>query len=155
MTRPWQLYHDLVECRYDLIEEGYDIELFHASLDFQAVRDHAFGVISSHLDSIKVHSLIVEKVKTGPALYPVKKFYPRMLGYLIRYVVERLPKSHEAIIITDRIPVNKKRNAVAKAVKLVLSDMLPADASRRVLHHDSKSSIGLQIADYCTWAIHR
>jgi len=58
-------------------------------------------------------------------------------------------------VITDRIPVAKKRQAVEKAVKMTLTDMLPSGASYRLLHHDSKSNFDLQIADYCNWAIYR
>jgi len=33
--------------------------------------------------------------------------------------------------------------------------MLPSEMRYRVLHHDSKSCAGLQIADYFNWAIYR
>jgi hypothetical protein len=33
--------------------------------------------------------------------------------------------------------------------------MLPSGVTYSVLHHDSKSNFGLQIADYLTWAVYR
>jgi hypothetical protein len=42
-----------------------------------------------------------------------------------------------------------------KAVKETLTEMLPDQMKYRVLHHASKSSFGLQVADYCNWAIFR
>ena len=80
-----------------------------------------------------------------------------MLGYLLRYVLEdqALDQYAEVIVFTDRIPVKGKRNAVEKAVKTTLSNMLPETARYRLLHHDSKSNFQLQIADYCNWAIFR
>ncbi len=38
---------------------------------------------------------------------------------------------------------------------MTLTRMLPKEAKYRILHHDSKSNIELQIADYMNWAIYR
>lgn len=80
-----------------------------------------------------------------------------MLGYLLRYVLEGhdLTKYSEVLVFTDRIPVEKKRGAVEKAIKTTLARMLPKTARYRVFHHNSRSNFQLQIADYCTWAIYR
>ena len=80
-----------------------------------------------------------------------------MLGYLLRHVLERhhLDRHREVLVFTDRIPVARKRNAVEKAVRMPLADMLPKTARYRLLHHDSKSNFDLQIADDCNWAIYR
>ncbi len=59
------------------------------------------------------------------------------------------------IIITDAIPVNRKRRAVEKAVRTTLARMLPPGMNYRVLHHQSRSHYGLQVADYCCWAVFR
>jgi hypothetical protein len=85
------------------------------------------------------------------------RFYPEMMGYLLRHVISgtKLSGVSQIIAITDRIPINRKRQAVEKAVKTVLANMLPAAVPYRVLHHDSKSCAGLQIADYRNWAIFR
>lgn len=154
--RPFNLYGVLTELRFDLIENGLDIEYFHASEDRQFVRDRVFEVIMDNANRLQVDSIVVEKRKTGPALRPPEKFYPRMLGYLLRYVVERITEEYsELIVITDAIPVKKKRKMIEKAVKLTLSNMLPNDAKYRILHHASKSSSTLQVADYFNWAIFR
>ncbi len=36
---------------------------------------------------------------------------------------------------------------------VTLAGMLPKTARYRVLHHDSKSNMDLQIVDYCNWAV--
>ncbi len=78
------------------------------------------------------------------------------LGYLLRYIVERKIGSFTKLVVfTDRIPVKRKRQAIEKAVKQTLSKMLPSGVTYSVLHHDSKSNFGLQIADYLTWAVYR
>jgi len=113
-------------------------------------------VIKTNADRLQVDSVVVEKRKTGPALRPPEKFYPRMLGYLLRYVVESIRDDYsELIVITDAIPVEKRRKVIEKAVKQTLSSMLPDGVKYRVLHHASKSSSSLQVADYLNWAIFR
>jgi hypothetical protein len=157
MFRPFPIDAALTELRFDLLETGLDIEYFHAAEDRQATRDKVFGAIQSALDSLRVDSVIVEKRKTGPALREDNRFYPEMMGYLLRYVISKTKLSgvSQIIAITDRIPINRKRQAVEKAVKTVLANMLPVAVHYRVLHHDSKSYAGLQIADYFNWAIFR
>lgn len=155
LRRPFTIYHNLVDARYDLIEAGHDLAEFHAGQDRQAVRDVVFKVISEHINSVVIHSLIVEKSKTDPALHPMNIFYPRMLGYLLRHILNSWENCDELIVVTDEIPMTRKRQAVEKAVKTTLSSMLPDTTPYRVLHHSSKSNVGVQIADYCTWAIAR
>ncbi len=156
-TRPFLWDSSLLPLKYSLIEEGLDLEYFHASEDRQKVRNRVFSLIENHLCSLSIDSLIVEKRKTGSALQPLIAFYPRMLGYLLKYVFQGASASEykEVIVLTDRIPVKKKRRAVEKAVKITLSDILPVTTNYRVLHHESRSCIALQVVDYCSWAIFR
>ncbi len=156
-TRPFPWDTPLISLKYDLIEVGLDIEYFHAAEDRQAVRDKVFTIIGNNLGNLRIDSLVIEKRKTGPTLQVLEKFYPRMIGYLLRYVLDpkNLKDFSEVIVITDSIPVSRKREAVEKAVKQTLSKMLPTGTKYRVLHHASKSCVGLQIADYCNWAIFR
>ena len=155
--RPFRAYQEMTELKYNLIEGGRDIEYFHASEDTQDVRNEVFTIIQRYLDGVRLDSLIVEKCKVNPTLRPEEKFYPRMLGYLLRYVLNgyRLDQYREVLVFTDQIPVKKKRSAIEKAVKVTLAGMLPTTARYRVLHHDSKSNMDLQIADYCNWAVYR
>jgi hypothetical protein len=156
-ARPFRIAPRLDALKYDLIEHGLEIEHFHATNDRQAVRDRVFDIIAAELPSLRIDSLIVEKSKTGPALRDVLQFYPRMLGYLLRYLVEHHPLEgvDEVVVITDSIPVQRKRKAFEKAVKMTLKDMLPNSVRFRAMHHASKSTFGLQVADYCNWAIFR
>ncbi len=156
-TRPFLLNAALDDYKYDLLEYGKNVEYFHASEDNPHVRGEVFDRIVEHTDTLRVDSLIVEKPKTGPALRAEHNFYPKMLGYLLRHVIQREATTtvDEIIVVTDSIPVNKKRKTVEKAVKLVLAEMLPGHTRYRILHHDSKAHYGLQVADYCNWAIYR
>jgi len=155
--RPFRAYQELTELKYDLIEQGISLEYFHAAEDKQATRDRVFDIISRHLEGVCVDVLLVEKRKTTPSLQLEERFYAHMLGQLLQYILaqHRLQDFKEVIVFTDRLPVQRKRAAVEKAVKLTLAAQLPAGTRYRVLHHDSKSNFDLQIADYCTWAVYR
>lgn len=94
---------------------------------------------------------------TGPALQKEEAFYPRMMGYLLKYILNQhdLSLFKEVLVYTDAIPIRKKRDAIEKIIKTALADQLPATARYRLIHHESKSNLDLQIADYCTWALYR
>ncbi len=116
-----------------------------------------FNIIVNHLDAMDVDTLIVEKRKTAPELTAHNRFYPEMIGHLIRHVLRRKQDtdSDEVIVITDTVPLKRQRQAVEKSIKLVLSRMLPPGQRYQILHHNSRSHYGLQIADYCCWAVAR
>ena len=99
---------------------------------------------------------MVDKPKTGPALREDQRFYPEMLGYLLKYVLPRelLLGASQIIVITDRLPVMRKRRAVEKAIQQALADKLPS-IPHRILHHESATHYGLQVADFCNWAVYR
>jgi hypothetical protein len=157
MRRPFPAHGPLDHFKHDCLEYGLDTKYFHCAEDNSYVRRKVFELIAGQLDTLRIDSLIVEKAKTGPALRADEAFYPRMLGYLLRHAVERelVHSVEEMIVITDTIPLQKKRRAVEKAIKTVLADMLPAGMRYRVLHHTSRSHYGLQVADYCNWAVFR
>ncbi len=160
LYRPFTLHTDLDTYKYDLIEHRIkpriDMEYFHCTDDNRHVRGKVFSMLAESVPHGSVDSVIVEKRKTGPALQPPEKFYPRMLGYLLRYAVEKAARGvGEVVVITDSLPVAKKRRSIEKAVKTVLAGMLPTDTPYRVMHHSSRAHYGLQIADYFNWAIYR
>ena len=157
MRRPLPGYVALDAYKYDCVESGLDIEYFHCANDSVPIRNRVFDTIADHLDGMRIDSLVVEKRKTAPPLREDRRFYPAMLVRLLQHV---LPKELEAgadefIVITDTIPVNKKRRAVEKGVQLALAELLPKEMKYRILHHQSRSHYGLQIADYGCWAIFR
>ena len=160
MRRPFPVYEALNDYKHDCLEYGLDMEYFHCFADNNHVRKGVFDLIAAHLGGMRhmsIDSLVVEKRKTGPALREDMRFYPEMLGHLLKFV---LPKeldagAEEVIVITDKLPVNRKRQAVEKGTRLALAEMLPQGMRYRILHHASRSHYGLQVADYCCWAVFR
>lgn len=125
--RPFNAFRELVDLKYDLIEAGLNIEYFHAAEDRQEVRNKVFAVIRRHLDGVRIDSLAVEKAKTHVGGRAPEHFYPKMLGALIKSVLGGVPleEYRELVIMTDSVPMQKKRAAIEKAVKLTLAEMLP------------------------------
>lgn len=157
MRRPFQANAELDNYKYDCIEYGLERERFHCSEDNRHVRQRVFEIIGSQLGNINIDALIVKKSKTGPSLRAETQFYPRMLGCLLRYVLNRAShaQAEETVIVTDTIPLKRRRRAIERAMKLTLANMLTQRPKYRILHQDSRSHYGLQVADYCCWAIFR
>ena len=155
--RPFNAYKELTELKYNLVEQGTALEYFHASENVQAVRNQVFDIIQQNLEGVWIDGIIVEKQKVEVALRPEEHFYPRVLATLLREILGQYPLAEfkEVVVFTDSLPVQRKRGAVEKGVKLTLAAMLLANVRYRVLHHASKSNMDLQIADYCTWSIYR
>lgn len=155
--RPFHLHGALDARKHDYLEYGLEMEHFHCADDNTHVRKKVFGAIENHLKDLRINALLVEKRKTEPALRSDQRFYPEMLGRLLCFVMAHSDRERdeEVIVITDTLPLKRKRQAVEKAVRMTLKKMLPPDCRYRVLHHASKSHFGLQVADYCNWAILR
>jgi hypothetical protein len=142
----------LSEFRYELLSEGVELEFFHATEDRQHVRDRVFRIIDS-IGGFEFDAVIIDKAKVAPPLREETRFYPRFASELLTRVFERHPHPGERIVIvTDRLPVNRKRQAVEKAFKTFLRQKLQ-DRPFSIVHHSSAGHSGLQAADYCTWAI--
>lgn len=155
--RPFPCFGELDSYKHDCLEYGLNTQYFHCADDNRHVRKRVFDIISANVVDMRIDCMVVEKRKTGLALREPERFYPEMLGYLLKYVVSKELEAGagEVIVITDTIPVNKKRQAVEKGVQSALAKMLPRGMKYRILHHESRSHYGLQVADYCCWAIHR
>ncbi len=155
--RPFHAYNELTELKYNLVEQGTSLQYFHASENAQAIRNQVFDIIHKNLGGVWIDAIIVEKQKVELALRTEENFYPRVLATLLREILRQysLAEFKEVVVFTDSLPVQRKRGAVEKGVKLTLAATLPANVRYRVLHHASKSNMDLQIADYCTWAIYR
>ena len=155
--RPFNAYREITELKYDLVEMGVGVEYFHAAEDKQATRDRVFKIILGHLNGVRTDSLIVDKRKTPPDMRLEERFYPEMLGRLVGKILKEIDLTPytQLIVYTDSIPVQRKRQAVEKAVKLTLARQLPDGLRYRILHHASKSNVDLQIADYINWAVYR
>jgi len=157
-TRPFPSVIPLLNLKYDLWENGLEIEYFHATEDRQVVRDDVFNIITSDLTNYRIDSIIIEKRKTHPVLQNDKKrFYKKFFEILIKYVLEGQRNSFNNIkIVCDSIPIRQNRKRLEKAVKTALSSWAKLHNNSYSLQYcSSKSDLNLQIVDYINWAIYR
>lgn len=157
MHRPIEIDSALSEYRYERLDSGFDTEYFHCARDTYAVRDRVFDIIASHRDRLRIDCLIVKKAKIEVALRPMVQFYPRMVGRLLTQVIRRTAAADggRMVIVTDRIPVKRTRKAVERSIREALPSSVRGPGGYDIHHHESRSHFGLQVADYCCWAIQR
>jgi hypothetical protein len=148
---------EVYKLRHSIIEQGVNIEYFHASEDRQIVRDQVFNIING-LTNIRIDSLIIEKCMTAPSLRPLNRFYPRMVEYLLKYPFNPkgidIDKYEKVFIFIDRESSRASdRDALIKALKISLAGLLRS-VPYTICMHSSASHPYLQIVDYCSWAIY-
>lgn len=157
LVRPFPWVAKLDNLKYDWIEFGQALEGFHCTYDKWSVRRDVFDIIASDLDAIVIDYLIVDKPKTAPEYQDASKFYSYMLEHLLRHVVTSEPcaRSEKIIVITDTLPLKRKRQLTERKIRRAFTAMAPPGRRFSILHHDSRSHYGLQVADYCSWAQYR
>ena len=157
MCRPFPGWELLDDYKYRCIENGMDIEYFHCYADRKHVRNTVFNVIAQHLDNMRISCVVIEKTRVSPMVHEPKRLYQWMLDYLLGRVLagEVNAEVKDVIVITDTIPVNERRKAIVQSIQLAVARNQPPNMKYRILHHQSRTHYGLQIADYCCWAIFR
>lgn len=148
---------ELYELKHKVIDEGVDLEYFHAAEDRQVVRNRVFDIIST-LAHLRIDSIIVEKRKTGPSFRPLRRFYPVMIENLLKYPFD--PKGidiqnfDKVFIFMDRESARRsEREALKKAIRLYIARHLGNIPYVLCMHHSGTHPY-LQLVDYCSWAIY-
>ncbi|MHB1340611.1 MAG: DUF3800 domain-containing protein [Coriobacteriia bacterium] len=156
MKRPFSIQSPLLEVKYDALENGLNLEYFHATEDKQRVRDRVFEAIASRRDELDAYSVIIRKNMTNPTLRDPAILYRRTFEWLVKFACPRtIGCGSHVVAVTDQIPVHRHRSAVAKALKPYFKSHLPAGVTYDLFHHQSKSDLNLQIADYISWAVYK
>lgn len=134
--------------RYELLQEGRDIQFFHATQDKQFVRDkvlHAFQLMQD------VHAFVIycKKSKFPEAMQSEPKIHALFARCLIEaagQTIRRLDPS-QVIMIFDHTLHGKKRKEFLALLKPVLKELGPF----LLFFHSMKSDMNGQIADYVAW----
>ena len=135
------------------MERGENIECFHATEDRQAVRNEVFSILEK-VGGFEFDAVLIEKSRVPHDLREPQQFYPYFARELLRLVFQRHSGDAPIVIVTDRLPIKRKREAVEKALKLFLRNEL-GESPFTIVHHSSAAHLCLQAADYCMWAIYR
>ena len=151
---PGPLSAALTRLRYGFLEEGLELQGFHAAEDRQAVRDRVFATLAE-VGGLELDVLIVEKCLTPKELRDPFEFYARLGYVLVQGVLDRLGQLDEpVVVITDTLPLQRERKALAKAFRTAIRESL-GERPFSIVHHVSAAHAGLQAVDYCTWAVQR
>lgn len=136
--------------RKDLLRRGWDIEYFHASENKPGVRSEVFEALRDCHVTGSLVALAVEKSAVPADERDAGAFYAKFLALAIGHSAAIADEGH--VIITDSIPIQKKRKGVEKALRGVVAE---SHKRTRIYHHASKSHLELQCVDYFGWAIWR
>ena len=146
---------DLQQLRFDLAWEGIAHPgPFRASEEQQRIRDRVFKVLAPH--RFRVDATILEKRKTHPRLRPSEeRFYQNAWDFHMKYVAPRIAGiNDELLVIAASIGTRRKRGSVQAGVRDVMSQVSQSFTTRTA-QWPANADTGLQIADYCCWAIQR
>lgn len=165
LSNPFPIYNSFDGYKHFLLENSQTfnlkdgLESFHCSEDNKIIRKNMFTIIARHLTDIRIDSLIVEKRKLKPELQNQKSLYSRMFPHLLNYTIKGSVKQlrpNQIIVIADNIAKSSKRHAIKMTVAKSLKHSIPTDTvPYRLFYHASKAHYGLQLVDYCSWAIFR
>jgi hypothetical protein len=157
MRRPFTHLPGLLDVKYDFLEDGLDLEHFHASEDRQAVRDRVFRCLAAHVSGMRLICVVACKATLDAGLRTPERLYSAAFDLLVREALDAhapVPGG-QIIVITDSLPVRSGGATVRKAVRTTLKTCTRAGVSYRILHHASRADVNLQVADYCAWAVYR
>jgi len=150
-----QARSDVEELRYNLAWAGEELpDFFPATQDLQEVRDRVFRALSR--SPFRVDATIMEKRKAHPLLTASDVvFYKYAWYYHMRHVLPSISTpTDEVLVIASSIGTKKKKRYFRKAVSDVM-DQIQLRQDVKTTHWSTASDLGLQIADYCSWAIFR
>lgn len=157
MRRPFTHLAGLLDVKCDVLEDGLDLEYFHASEDRQAVRDRVFRCLAAHGSRMRMLCVVACKAELDRGLRTPERLYATAFDQLVREALNALAPmpGGQIIVVTDSLPVRRGGAAVRKAVRATLKAHTPTSVSFRILHHASRADVNLQVADYCAWAAYR
>ena len=131
--------------RYELNAQGHDIESFHASANTPYVRGAFMRRITAAGATYQVFAIVMDKALCRRPPHDLSQVYVDLFKFVLAM---SHPASGDCPVYADRVPLQRSRKAIMKAVR--------QGAGHRSVHfHSSASSLELQIADYCTWAVWR
>jgi hypothetical protein len=152
---PTPLANSLTELRYSLLKQGKNIISFHACEDEQSTRNAVVDRLCAY-DGWRFASVVVEKPKVNPAIRDPYEFYPKFASMLFLFIFRGcLQKgTTQVLVFTDSLPLQRNREPVEKAFKVVCRREL-GRIPFQVYHHPRATNAWIQVADYCCWAVYR
>jgi len=136
---------DLAALRYELNAAGHDIESFHASANTPFVRQSFLRRLTAAGGELGIFAVVLDKTSFRETPPDPAETYLNLFSLVLGMANLW---TGECAVYADRIPLQRSRKTIMKAVRQSLGP-------RAVHFHSAASSLELQIADYCTWAVWR
>jgi hypothetical protein len=157
----------LLRLKYNLLAQGTDQEMFHATEDRQVVRDEVYKILLGLKDTSEVHSVIVRKENVHPSLY-VERYkkkgreivlitglplYQKTCYALLHDIFkDKNTKTENVVVVLGSLFFGERRKIVLRTLKAYLKENF-SGARFETYCHQSRSDINCQLADYCSWAV--
>ena len=124
---------------------------------FAGSSDEVFKVLAG-LRNCRVDSVVIEKRKAAPAIRELERFYPLMVGNLLKYPFDPrgidVSQYGKVFVFLDRAGSGSRQpEALIKGVKHYLARHL-SGVPYVICMHQAKSHPYLQMVDYASWAIY-
>lgn len=141
----------MLRTKYALLENGTDVEYFHASEDTQAIRDEVLDTICG-MENIKFDFVVAEKRKTVPVCQNPADFYRIQSQTLLKWVFTDFDVApyDQVVVVFDKALPKKERGYVEQAIK---PELKKYGKPFRMYFHRTLSDLNGQIADYGAWSV--
>ncbi len=152
---PPELANQLLDLRFSLLKEGYDVESFHAADDPRPRRQKVLEILIQNSNWFFA-SLVIDKSTIYEHLKENKIFYPLFASSLLKFVlkINMSNKITKIMIFKDRSPIKMLRKYIDKAIKRTITSQMRG-VPYHIYHHSSVSNVWLQVTDYCSWSVFR
>jgi Protein of unknown function (DUF3800) len=150
------LTQDLLALRRDLALRGKALETcFHATEDLQEIRDEVFALLQRA--SFRIDVTILEKCKTKPRLQSdAERFYKTAWYLHFKFIAPSLIAGRkDLLVVAASRGTRKMRSQIRSGIADVVEQSVSPNCTWEVAFWGAESDPGLQIADYCTWAVQR
>jgi hypothetical protein len=148
--------NELIELRRTLALQGISlVQEFHATEDYQHVRDRVFASISQH--KMRIDSTIVEKSGIAEHLRASEyRFYKQILFRHLKHVVPQIMQPDDTLLVVCAALGTRRDREIHRAnLQDVIEQVQPSGSVIRFAFWPAAIEPCLQVADYCSWAIHR
>ena len=128
---------------------------FHAHADTYATRERVFNLLAGH--QFRVDSIVLDKAAASPDMQRDNlRVWKTAWFYLLRYVAPRVAPSvlDELVVVAASLNTKVRGAEQREALADVVGQTVVNPASRAEIWKAAEDP-GLQIADYCCWAIQR
>jgi hypothetical protein len=157
IRNPWPLMDRLNTLRQELFQNTLIPESFHAAEDRQLVRDRVFETLVEE-GRFDYFAGIADKTEAPTEYRDDATFYSLMADFTLRMVLNNYPTADPIYLITDRLPMKRKREAVLKGFKASLETLVKQreyPGEYEIAHQSAAAQGCLQAADYLNWALFR